>query len=101
MPNIAIVTGFVDSDVRRTTTGGGKKVAEFRVNDGSGWVACKAWEEMADRVPERGAHVIVHGRIATRSYDKDGTKVYVTEVIASVIEQVGAPAAAGAATFDD
>ena len=107
MPTLIVLSGFVDSDIRIATPNG-KKVAEFRVNTGDGWSSVVAWEELADKVPPRGSHLVVHGRLRTRSYDKNGVKVYVTEVIASVIEQVGvsspetrAPAPTGAATFDD
>lgn len=93
MGTLVIVTGYIDSDVR-VASPNGKKVANFRVNDGSGWTSVAAWEEVADRVPPKGAHVIIHGRLSTRSYDKDGVKTYATEVVASMIEQVAGPATA-------
>lgn len=94
MPAIAILSGKIDGEVRVANVGTPtKKVAEFRIDTGEGWYTVKAWEGVADRVPPTGSSIIVHGRLSTRSYEKDGRKVYVTEVIASVIDQVG-PAAA-------
>lgn len=97
MGTLVIVTGYIDSDVR-VASPNGKKVANFRVNDGSGWTSVAAWEEVADRVPPKGAHVVIHGRLSTRSYDKtvggETVKMYQTEVVASMIEQVAGPATA-------
>jgi single-stranded DNA-binding protein len=87
MPTLVVVTGFIDSDVQHKTVGqDSKKVAEFSVNDGRGWVRCVAWQEQADAVPAKGTQLIVHGRLQTRSYEKDGSKRYVTEV---VVDQIG------------
>lgn len=95
MPTLVVLSGIVDSDIRVATVGTPpKKVAEFRVNDGSTWISVKAWEAVADKVPPRGSHVVVHGRLSTRSYDKDGVKVYVVEVVAAMIDPVTSPSAA-------
>lgn len=97
MPNLAVISGSIDSDIRRSKVGTPPKdVVEFRVNDGSTWISVKCWEATAQRDYQRGQNVVVHGRIATRSYDKDGAKVYVTEVIASAVDVIGAPAPAPA-----
>jgi len=94
MPSIAIITGKIDSEVKVNTTTNGKKVANFRVYDGQGWTSIVAWEKLADEVPAQGQHVIVHGTIRTRSYDKtvagETFKAYVTEVNANLIEHVEA-----------
>lgn len=99
MPTIVIVTGHIDSEVTSRQVGDDQKtVANFRVNDGKGWVSIDAWGELAAKVPPKGAFVIVQGRLQTRSYDKDvnGTtvKMYATSVVASSIEVVGAQAPA-------
>lgn len=101
MPTIVIASGSIDGEVRRNTVGTPPKdVAEFRVDTGDGWYTCVAWQDLAAKVPESGS-VLVHGRLRTRSYDaKDGGKRYVTEIIASSVEQVGAPADDEDLSFD-
>ena len=102
MPTLVVLSGFIDSDVNVRNVGTPtKKVADFRVNTGDGWTSVTAWEDVADKVPPKGAHLIVHGRLRTRTYDKtvgsETVKMYATEVVASQIEQLGAPAAEPAA----
>jgi len=92
--NRVILSGPVDSDPEiRTTTTNNKTVGSFRIDTGKGWFTITAWEDLAKDMPPKGTYVLVDGRLSTRSYDKDGTKVYVTEVVASTIEVVGAVAA--------
>jgi single-stranded DNA-binding protein len=96
MPTIAILTGSIDGEVRRNTVGTPpKKVAEARVDTGDGWYTVVCWNDLADKLPESG-HILVHGRLRTRSYEKDGVKKYVTEIVASAVEQLGVPAGAEA-----
>lgn len=49
------------------------------------FVNCVAWNKTAELLStytRKGSLIGVHGRVATRNYDKpDGTKVYVTEII--------------------
>jgi len=53
------------------------------------WINIVAWEPLAEAVRselKKGSRVFVAGRISTRSYDaQDGTKRYVTEVVAETI----------------
>ncbi|MFN8437059.1 MAG: single-stranded DNA-binding protein [Cytophagales bacterium] len=50
------------------------------------WHNIVAWRNMAEKVGKylhKGSHIYMEGKIKTRSYeDKDGTKRYVTEIIA-------------------
>lgn len=52
-----------------------------------------AWRQSADFIGQyghKGDSVAVEGRIQTRTYDKqDGTKAYVTEVVANRVELIG------------
>jgi single-strand DNA-binding protein len=54
-----------------------------------------AWRQSADfcnRYLTKGSKVAVEGSIQTRSYDaQDGSKRYVTEIIADSVEAVGSP----------
>ena len=53
------------------------------------WINIVAWGQLAEAVSselKKGSRVFVAGRISNRSYDaKDGTKRYVTEVVAALI----------------
>lgn len=80
-------------DIRRTQSG--KCVASYRMavdrpfkSDGqpeADFINCVAWSksgEFCQKYLHKGMKIAVEGRIQTRTYDdKDGKKVYVTEVI--------------------
>lgn len=53
------------------------------------FVNCIAWNKLGEQVGNlyKGARVLVQGRLQTRSYEKDGSKRYVTEVVASFVGQ--------------
>ncbi|WP_297038956.1 single-stranded DNA-binding protein [uncultured Dialister sp.] len=89
-----------DPVVRATKTG--RNVASFtvavnrnfttpqgEVKELTDWVQVTAWGALAEAVGNqlhKGNRVMVEGRYSTRSYDaKDGTKRYVTEVVAALI----------------
>ena len=89
-------------DLRRTTNGNavvsftlavdnpfqkneeGKNTVDF--------INCVAWNktaEIMDRYVSKGQKIAVEGRIQTRNYkDKDGKRVYVTEVLVSNLEML-------------
>lgn len=83
-----------DPDIRHTQSG--KCVASYRMavdrpfkSDGqpeADFINCVAWGksgEFCQKYLHKGMKIAVEGRIQTRTYDdKDGKKVYVTEVIA-------------------
>ena len=82
-----------DPDIRRTQSG--KCVASYRLavdrpfkSDGqqeADFINCVAWGkngEFCQRYLHKGMKIALEGRIQTRTYDdKDGKKVYVTEII--------------------
>lgn len=82
-----------DPDIRHTQSG--KCVASYRLavdrpfkSDGqpeADFINCVAWGkngEFCQRYLHKGMKIALEGRIQTRTYDdKDGKKVYVTEVI--------------------
>ncbi len=52
------------------------------------FISCVAWRQPADflgQYAHKGSLVGVDGRIQSRSYDKDGQRVYVTEVVADQV----------------
>ena len=52
----------------------------------------QAWGFLAEKASaglKKGSRVYVHGRLNTRSYEaKDGTKKYITEIVADRIEPI-------------
>ena len=58
-------------------------------NQQADFIQCVAWEKTAEVISQyvsKGQKIAVEGRIQTRSYEKDGTKHYVTEVIVQSME---------------
>lgn len=61
----------------------GKPTADF--------IQCQAWGKMAESLVKysgKGLRVLINGRIQTGSYEKDGQRIYTTEVIANNIEYI-------------
>lgn len=99
--NKAFIIGNLTKDVELTTTSSGVSVARFTVatqrrfaNADGERVAdfhnCVAWRGLAENLAKyckKGNKVSVVGEIQTRSYDaQDGTKRYVTEIMANEVE---------------
>lgn len=77
------VTSFTVAVDREKKTQGGA-TADF--------VPCKAFNKTAENIEKylkKGSQVGVQGRIQTGVYEKDGKKVYTTEVIADRVEFLG------------
>ena len=81
-------TSFTISVNRNFTNQNGEREADF--------INCVAWRKQAENVAKyctKGSQVAVEGRIQTRSYDaQDGTKRYVTEVVADNVTFLGSRA---------
>lgn len=97
--NHVILTGRLTKDPEIRYTDSKKAVATLTlaVDDGKGrdgerrsqFIPVVAWEktaELIDQFFKKGDPLTVIGRITVRSYDKDGSKRWVTEVVASGIE---------------
>lgn len=102
MINRVVLVGRLtkDVEVRKTTTG--LSVASFTVacdrrqskdsqaQQTADFINCVAWRGTADFLgayAKKGALVGVEGRISTRNYDdKDGKRVYVTEVTCDSVQ---------------
>ena len=102
--NKAILIGRLVNDPEVTTTKSGISKCSFRIaiprrfiNENgdreSDFLTIIAWRTTADlcgRYLAKGRQCAVEGTIQTRSYDaQDGTKRYVTEVIAESVEFLG------------
>ena len=67
--------------IDRRKSGDGNQQADF--------IQCVAWEKTAEVISQyctKGKKIAVEGRIQTRSYEKDGRKYYVTEVVVQSME---------------
>lgn len=56
------------------------------------WHRVTVWGKMAEACAKylaKGRQVYVEGRLQTRSYDKDGEKKFVTEIIAADVQFLG------------
>ncbi len=104
--NKCIFLGHVGKDPEVKTVGD-NKVATFsmamtdkgyttrdgkEIPDRTEWVNIVAWRGLATLCEQwvtKGQQLYVEGRIATRSWEKDGQKYYKTEVIAENIQLLG------------
>ena len=104
--NKAILIGNLTRDPEVRTTGSGVSVCTFtiavnrrfanqqgvREADFSNIVAWRQTAELCGRYLAKGRKVAVVGSIQTRSYDaQDGSKRYVTEVVADEVEFISGP----------
>ena len=92
--NYVLAEGKLGKDPITRVTQNGKMVASFSMatsekigeKEQTEWLNIVAWGKLAEKCDslQKGSTVVVQGRISTRSYDaKDGTKRYVTEIVAN------------------
>ncbi|AKM19824.1 Single-stranded DNA-binding protein ssb [Geobacillus sp. 12AMOR1] len=80
-PNGTAVASFTLAVNRPFTNQQGEQEADF--------ISVIAWRKTAENVANhtaKGSLVAVDGRLQTRSYEKDGRRVYVTEVVADTVQ---------------
>lgn len=88
--------GNLTKDVTVRTTGTGKQVGTFlvacnrKVGDDfvADYVNVVQWGPFDFDRLKKGVRVYVEGRLQTRSYEQNGAKKYVTEVVASIVEVI-------------
>lgn len=98
--NKAILIGRLTRDPELRTTPTGRNVCQFSIavsrtfTNANGereadFINCVVWDKQAEnlvRYQHKGNQIAVEGRIQTRNYDdKDGKRVYVTEILANNI----------------
>ena len=95
MLNIVALQGRLAADPERRTTQNGTPVTSFslavqrNVKGGDGeygtdWIDCVAWKGTAEFICkyfQKGQLMAVNGALQTRSYEKDGVKRKVTQVV--------------------
>lgn len=90
-PSGVATTSFSIAVQRNYANAQGDREADF--------INCVAWRKQAENIAKyctKGSQVAVDGRIQTRSYDaQDGTKRYVTEVIADNVTFLGSRSGSG------
>ena len=88
--NKVILIGRLTANPEMRYTQNEKPVASYtlavdRLGEGADFINCVAWNknaEFASKHLTKGTKIAIEGRIQTRTYDdKDGKKVYVTEVV--------------------
>lgn len=97
--NTVILSGRLARDVEVKTLQSGMSVCRMTIavdrrvkKEGqptADFVGLVAWDktaEFAGKYLSKGRKIIVEGRIQTGSYEKDGKKVYTTDIIADRIE---------------
>lgn len=102
--NSVVLMGRLTKDIDLRKTQSNKSVTQFTLavnrrfkQDGqpeADFIQVVAWNQSADflaKYANKGTEVSVEGRVQTRSYDKDGQKVYVTEIIAEHVMIGAAP----------
>ena len=109
--NRAMIIGNLTKDPELRSTGNGIPVCTFTVavqrrfasrdsqNKEADFIPVVVWRAQAENCAKylhKGSQVAVCGSIQTRSYDaNDGTKRYITEVVADEVQFLGKPAGAG------
>lgn len=102
--NKVILIGRLTQNIEIRYTKSGKAVASFTIavnkkfsRDGeqkADFIPVVAWEKLAEIVStytQKGSQVLVEGRLQVRNYEaQDGSKRYVTEIVAQEVEFMGA-----------
>lgn len=98
--NKALLIGRLTRDPELKSTSTGRNVCQFSIavnrnfTNANGereadFINCVVWDKQAENLvkyQKRGNQIAVDGRIQTRNYeDKDGKRVYVTEILANSI----------------
>ena len=98
--NKALLIGRLTRDPELRTTPTGRNVCQFSIavsrnfTNANGdreadFINCVVWDKQAENLvkyQKKGNQIAVDGRIQTRNYeDKDGKRVYVTEILANNI----------------
>ena len=111
--NKVLLVGRLTKDIEKKITSSGTPFVYFnvainrRVQAGqepqADFINCVAWSRTAELMAQylgKGSLVGVEGRIQTRNYEKNGNRVYVTEVVAERVEFLS-PKTSGVTTDDN
>ena len=98
--NTVAISGRLGHDPELKSTNNGNSVANFSVavDQGFGdqkttsWIRCVAWQKTAEFVTkffQKGDMIILSGRLQGRTWEQDGVKREVLEVVAEKIDFAG------------
>lgn len=103
--NKLILCGRVGQDPTVKKFDNGGQVVQFTLATSSRWkdkqgekqertewhniVISGKLSEVAEKYVKKGSHLLLEGEVRYRSYDKEGTKVYITEIFANSMEMLG------------
>ncbi len=104
--NKVTLLGNVGQDAELKFTNGGKAVVNLSLATNENytnkagvkvtateWHRIQLWGERASVLAQyltKGKQILVEGKLKTRSYEKDGVKHFVTEIVASNVQLLGA-----------
>ena len=100
--NKAILVGRLTRDPELRTTGSGVSVCSFTIainirfknaegNYDADFINCVAWRQQAELISKyftKGRMIGIAGSIQTRNYERDGQRVYVTEIVVDEVDFV-------------
>jgi len=99
--NRVVLIGRITRDPETKQTPSGTKVAEFSIavdkrgkDEGANFFRVKAWGNQAEYVGNylnKGRLVAIDGRLEQRTYEKDGQKREVIEVVAESVQGLDRP----------
>ena len=94
--NQVTLLGRLTRDPELKYTPSGKAFCRFSIainrefnREETDFINCVAWDKRAETIAEylrKGRRILLQGRIQTGSYDKDGQKVYTTDIIVDKFE---------------
>lgn len=91
--NLVILMGRLAKDVELKTSGNTQIVANTLAVDGykdkTDFISIKAFGKTAifmEKYMKKGSKIVIEGSISTGSYEKNGQKVYTTEVLVNRVE---------------
>ena len=96
--NKAIIIGNLTKDPEKKITQNGKTVCSFsvavkrRFQDVTDFHDCVAWGNTAEAICRnfhKGKEILVEGELQKRSYEKDGIKRWVTELVVEAFSFTG------------
>ena len=68
------------------------KKTEVGYETAADFIPCVAWGKLAETIAkyfQKGSPIYLEGRVKVRSYEKDGAKKYITEILTDLIRFIG------------
>ena len=108
--NLVVLTGRLTKEVELKQTNTGKTYTRFSLavnktfkKDECDFISCVAWEKTAELMVKylgKGSKVGITGEINTGSYEKEGVKVFTTDVIVRNLEFLDSKKSGGSQSDD-